>query len=338
MKKVTKESLKNDILNLGIKEGDILFITGGMKSIGSRDDIEGNLYDYFIPLLLDILGESGTLVTYAYTKQYILRKIKDDDIFTDSTASDSGGAIANIMLNYKGAVRSTHPTSSCVAIGKYAHKILDEHTPNSTSYSVLKKLVEFDAKLIVFGCLDTNPGMPLLHYVEESLGLIKKNTSFMKWIGFSRGVYYFDKEGNKQLFKKGKDYGGCYYRTYRLFKEYDNRNLWVKGNIGKSIAIQVKAVDSFNLEYELISTDNGIVSCDNNLCLRCNLFAPRKKNALLKFFTYKVWLTIGAVFFAVCRRKSIREVFWTTKTDYDIYKDPIFSETVNNINKLYSKF
>ncbi|MEG1723991.1 MAG: AAC(3) family N-acetyltransferase [Anaerovoracaceae bacterium] len=335
--KITQASLEEDFRRLRIKAGDLLFITGGMKSIGSKEDIDGNLYDFFIPVLLKIIGDSGTLVTYAYTKQYLLKSIKESDVFTKSTISTSGGAIANLMLAHKNVVRSSHPTSSCVAIGRLAHEILDDHTPSSTAYSVLGKLVEFDAKLIVFGCLDTNPGMPLLHYVEEYLGLFKRNTSLLSFLRLDLGVYFFDKNGEKKIFRRPvKDVGGCYYGTYRLFKEYDSRDLWIKGNLGKSIAVQVSAQDSFKLESELISKNNALITCDDPYCIRCNLLTPRKKHTVLYFFAYKIWVVLIRVLIAIIKHRSIKETLLRVKINYNISQDPIFKEVIHEIHERYS--
>lgn len=332
---ITKESIKQDIIDLGIKKGDVLFITGGMKSIGNRDEIEGNIYNFFVDTLLEIVGEEGTIATYAYTKAYLTGTIKNTDVFTIDTPSDSGGAIANIFLNHDGAVRSTHPTSSCVAIGKKAHELLDAHTYKSSAYSVLGKFVEINAKLIVFGCLDTNPGMPLLHYVEEQTGLLKKNNNFLNNFGLGFGTYFFNENNEKKLLIRNDD-GGCYYGSYSFFKDYDNRKLWVKGNIGKSIAVQVSARDSFNLEYEILSKHPERMLCNNPNCIRCNFLTPRKKYALLKFFTYKIWTTLFFVIIALLSGKGIKSVILKTDTGYDINNDEIFANVVKKINKLYN--
>ena len=111
--------------------------------------------------------------------------------------STQGGAFANFLLNIPGRERSRHPECSYVAYGKYAKYLTADHDASSLAYTPFAKLIELNAKMLVFGCHDTNVGMPLGHYMEEYYGLTKRN--LLK--GLFR-VYYFDQDGCKKLFKR----------------------------------------------------------------------------------------------------------------------------------------
>jgi len=272
--KITKTTIVSDLRNLGISEGDILFIKGDLGKVGSPREIEGSLKHFFLDALLEVVGKSGTIMAASYTDLYHFWNLKKSSIFTKDSISNCG-SLPWLFMQNKNVVRSRHPSNSYVAIGKFANEILKNHTEKSTAYSPLGKVVEKNGKFLVFGCLDTNVGMPITHYVEEILNLTNKN--FLKWLN---KVYYIDKTGTLKLFSR-KDYGGCYTGVHKLYKEYHKRNYFKIGSIGKAIAVQVNAKESFTLEYEFVSNNNGIISCENPNCIYCNLLMPRKKNILL---------------------------------------------------------
>ena len=57
-KPITKESLRNDLLNLGLKENDIIIAHASMSKLGWVVGREVTIID----ALLDVLGQNGTLI------------------------------------------------------------------------------------------------------------------------------------------------------------------------------------------------------------------------------------------------------------------------------------
>jgi aminoglycoside N3'-acetyltransferase len=328
-KKITKESIIDDLKGLGINKGDFLFIKGDLGKIGSPKEIEGSLRNFIIDALLEVVGENGTIMASSYTDLYNFWALKNDNFYTKDLISNAG-ALPWLFMKNKNVVRSAHPSNSYVAIGKYAHEILDDHTAESTAYSPLGKVVEMNGKFLVFGCIDSNPGMPITHFVEEALSLTEKN--ILK--GLNK-IHYYDEDGKVNLFTR-TDYGGCYTSIYKLYKKYHKRNLFKIGSIGKAVAVQVSAKNSFNLEYEYISKDNGMISCDNPDCIYCNLLKPRKKNIVLKFFLYRAWIIFFKIIKGKINNKKLSEIIGS-KYYYKIDEDPIFANIIEKIKVKYNE-
>lgn len=326
---ITKESIIIDIKTLGIKPGDVVFIRGNMGQIGFPDEIDGKLIQFFLEAFLDVVGENGTIVTFSYTNLYLPWKLKDDSLFTKKKPSRSGGALTQLFLKYDRVVRSSHPSNSYVAIGKYAHEILDNHTPDSSAYSPFFKMMEFDAKYVTFGCLDTNPGFTI-HATEEALGLTKK--TLLKNIN---QVYYLDVNGAKKLFKRS-DPGGCNYGAYRFYNEYYARGIMKIGLIGRALSASVNMKDCFQIEYELIKKNNGLVSCDNPNCIYCNLLRPRKKHIVLNFFLYRVWIILYMIVVKLIKKRDWKDVL-RPKCSYVIKEDPIFKDALKESMKKFGE-
>ena len=79
----TIEKIKNDLINLGIKSGDTLFLRISYRAVGK---IEGGPKS-FIDALLDVVGTDGTIILTAFPKKYIrqFRFLHRRQILTDKT-------------------------------------------------------------------------------------------------------------------------------------------------------------------------------------------------------------------------------------------------------------
>lgn len=253
---ITLETLKNDFINLGITQGDTVLIRGNLGKVGRIKK------EIFLKSLLDVVGQNGTIVTLGFTKAFPFYKVDKDFIF-DLQTKPNTGALGSIFLNHPQAQRSCHPTNSYIAIGKNAQYILENHDENSLIYDPMKKLIELNAKMLIFGIIEDSPGFTTVHLAQQELGLTKK--SFFK--GFFR-VLYKNKHDEIKLFKKN-DVGGCSAGFGKFYSHYLSHNVLKIGKIGKSIALSINSRDSYQIEYDLLKNDNSFHLCDNPLCLSC---------------------------------------------------------------------
>jgi aminoglycoside N3'-acetyltransferase len=279
----TIESLSNDFKELGIKKGDTVFLRGDLGKVGRFENKKRSL---FIESLLSIIGEEGTLVALGFTKSYPFYRVDKNYVF-DSLTLPITGALGKLFLDFPGCQRSTHPISSFLAIGKNANYILEGHDDNSASYYPMSKIVNLNAKMILFGVIQSSPGFTTVHYAQEMLGLTKK-TLFK---GLYR-VYYF-KEGVKKLYIR-KDAGGCSKGFSKFYPFYMHRGIMKLGNIGKSTAMAVPAIDAYDIEYKLLDRDPTYLFCDDISCLSCNItwtyhlkFAPYFFLSKIKQYIFK---------------------------------------------------
>ncbi|MEG1950816.1 MAG: AAC(3) family N-acetyltransferase [Odoribacter sp.] len=324
---ITKEGLIADFRNLGVEEGDVLYIRGDMGELGDPREFAGKIQDLFMDALLEAVGKEGTIITSAFTCLYLPWQLTPDKIYTLKTHSYAG-TLPRLFLKRSNCLRSKHPSNSCVAIGKQAEYLLKDHNAFSSAYAPIGKAIELNAKIISFGCIESNAGFPTTHYVEEVLGLTRKTLLRGLW-----RVYYIDDEGNKKLFKR-MDPGGCCGRVYTFYKEYQKAGLLKVSSIGRALAMACHLKDEFELEYKLLQNNNAAVSCDNPDCIYCNLLTPRKKYVLWKFVFYKIWVISFKIIRSILKREDWKNVI-RARTDYKINEDPIFREEIERLKIKY---
>lgn len=185
---LNKDILVESFKSLDIAQGDTVFIRGNLGKVGRLKP-----RSIFLDALLEVVGEEGTIATLGFTKAFPFYKIDKEYIFDRNTPSTSG-ALAKLFMNHTKCVRSEHPTNSFLAIGKNASIIVEEHDESSLSYAPMKKIIELNAKMVIFGIIADSPGFTTVHYAQEELGLTKK--SLFKGV---LKVYYYKGREKKFL-------------------------------------------------------------------------------------------------------------------------------------------
>ncbi len=254
------DGLVKDFKNLRINKGDTVFLRGDLGKVGR---FEGRKRSVFIDALVATVGDEGTLVALGFTRAYPFYRVDKNSVF-DALTVPIIGALGKLFLDYPGCQRSTHPTNSFLAIGAQASYIVDGHDENSPSYQPMAKLVDLNAKMILFGVIQSSPGFTTVHYAQEVLGLTKK-TLF-------KGLYkvYFLKEGVKKLYVR-KDAGGCSKGFSKFYPYYLHRGIVELGSIGRSTAMMVPAKEAYDIDFELLSKDPTYLFCNDINCLSCNV-------------------------------------------------------------------
>lgn len=261
---ITRETITNDLAAIGVSKGDVLFVRADLSKIGLINS--GKRMDY-LSAILDALGDEGTLVAPAFTKSFFLR-VPKDYIF-DGTNKTSSGAIANLMLEHKQTKRSTHPTNSFMAIGKQSSYILEGHDENSGTYDPIRKIIKLNGKMIVIGCVHSNPGITTTHLAEIDLGL---DRNFF-WPSLNK--VYYKKNGDVLLFKR-KDLGSCSSTYYRFYSHYVYEEALTQGYIGNAYSIMMDAKKAYEIDYNVLKDNPRTTICNNLNCTRCHL--RRKDN------------------------------------------------------------
>ena len=186
---ITKQDLIHDLINMGIKETDTVFVHSSYKKIAGDEGVEGGA-DTVVDALIDYVSPKGLMVFpamswklgwlvndageyippyegpregfYPYGTHYNVRTTPSSDI----------GIIPEIARKKPGAVRSLCPTSSVCAFGADAKEFCSGHefAPSPLSFqSPWGKLYERKAKIIFLG---TTMGCnTFLHAVEDAADL-----------------------------------------------------------------------------------------------------------------------------------------------------------------------
>ena len=139
------DKIKLQLSQIGLKNGDTLLVRADLPALGK---LSRNRIDY-VRVFLDILGDTGTLITLGFTQSTFI--IKNKNYIFDGTQSAYKGAFANTMLQDKDAQRSKHPTNSEVAIGNNAKKFVDGLYVERRAYHIARRAMEVYAKVFPIG-------------------------------------------------------------------------------------------------------------------------------------------------------------------------------------------
>lgn len=251
------EKLKDDLIKMGVKKGDTLFIRADLGAIG-KTKVKDRL-DY-INIFLDLVGDNGTIVGLSFSAGFFVIKNKNN-IFNGKNKSYIG-SFSNLMLNHPKSKRSMHPTNSYVAIGKYAEYILEDHNEESGAYDPVRKIVKLNAKMILIGCVETSPGFTTTHLAEVDLGYHKK-------IILPRldGNYY-KRNSETKLFMR-EDLGSCSSTFFKFYAYYVYKKQLKQGYIGKAYSILINAKDAYSIDLEVLKNNPKITLCNSKSCLLC---------------------------------------------------------------------
>ena len=280
-----KHSLQKDFEALGIEKGDTVFLRGNIAKIGRLKPSS-----LFLEVLLEVIGEEGTLVTLGFSKTFPFYRVKKSYIFDKNTPS-STGALAKIFMQHPLCQRSTHPSNSFLAIGKEAQSILKNHDENALSYTPMKALIHLNAKMIIFGIIEQSSGFTTAHYAQEVLGLTQKS-----WLNSLLRVYYRDSATQEIKLFISRDRGGCSVGFDKYYQHYLAQGILHLGQIGKSQAMQVSAPKAYEIEHSLLSQNPSFHFCDNPLCFSCRVSWKYDLKYVVNYMILKLIVRIKGLF------------------------------------------
>lgn len=158
-----RQRLVRDLGALGLREGDCVLLHSSLRSFGR---VEGGA-DAVIDAFLEVLGPGGTLLAPTLTGSEALSPENPPHVDL-RTAACWNGRIPETLRQRPGALRSTHPTHSCAALGARAAELLHGHELSPTPCGVTSPYFRNAAAggyIVLAGCgLDT---CTTLHTVEE---------------------------------------------------------------------------------------------------------------------------------------------------------------------------
>jgi aminoglycoside 3-N-acetyltransferase len=172
---VTGARLADDLRGLGLLPGATVMVHTRMSALGWVIGGSGTV----VQALLDVLGPEGTLVAYASWAEHVYHAedwplehreayLRDPPVFDLATGvvDRDYGRVPERVRTWPGAVRSSHPEASVVAVGARAAWICSPH-PDDDGYgagSPFARLVEAGGQVLMLGApLDT---VTLLHHAE----------------------------------------------------------------------------------------------------------------------------------------------------------------------------
>jgi aminoglycoside N3'-acetyltransferase len=116
---------KSNVRSLGISEGDSVFVMCSPDKIYKRTGHRFPTHDALNDLI-DIVGDEGTIMALGYSNQR--EQIFSGEItFSVSKTPTQCGLFSELLRRKEGAVRSTQPLYSFIALGKKAKYYCDSH-------------------------------------------------------------------------------------------------------------------------------------------------------------------------------------------------------------------
>ena len=156
---IDKNSLAQDLMDLGIRKGDCVMLHSSLSALGF---VEGGS-DAVVDAIMQTLGPDGTLVTPAFTRGAWYDRLAMEDCNMDcvgetcpSQSPSNEGAIPNAVLKREGRIRGCHPTHSWVAYGKHAYDICKDTYKCQTlcgKGTVFEKVVELGGCIVTLGVM-----------------------------------------------------------------------------------------------------------------------------------------------------------------------------------------
>lgn len=163
---VTKEELKEKLLEMGIQRGMLLLVEANTENLGY---MVGGVQT-FLEALMECVGYDGTIVMPAFTfyhldpacsgSEKIIREswelLRDQarPFHRKLSAPSTKDEMIHQFLRNDGVLRSYHPIYSFAAWGKYAKLICDKHPLHFglSQDSPLGKLTELNGYVLLAGC------------------------------------------------------------------------------------------------------------------------------------------------------------------------------------------
>jgi aminoglycoside 3-N-acetyltransferase len=153
------------VARLGLVAGDTVFVHSSLDQLNPTFPPSRVL-----SLLLDVVGETGTLVFPTYpgvsSYEFLLRGM----IFDVRKTPSFMGILTELARRQRNAVRSLHPTKSVCAIGRYARDLVSDHPASPYPFdrcSPYYKLMVVKGKIIGIGVSTTS--LSFVHCVEDDL-------------------------------------------------------------------------------------------------------------------------------------------------------------------------
>jgi len=163
---ITKDRIKDNLIKLGLKEGDCVLLHSSLKSVGYVEGGARTVIDAFI----EVVSSKGTLIVPTYSMKGTMLETCNTDgyIFDPRTSTTQLGSIPANFLKLQNIYRSIHPTHSVSAIGEKAKYITEAHHLASSTYGIdspWDRLMKLDGKIIGLGV--TVWPVPLCHVLED---------------------------------------------------------------------------------------------------------------------------------------------------------------------------
>lgn len=166
---IGKAELLDAFTELGISQGDTLFVHSSLKKLGFIEHGPDDIID----AMMEAVGREGTIVFPAFSMNSTMYEAMADQsrVFDPATTPSNVGAITNAFRKREGVIRSIHPTHSVAAWGKHAGYITEGHYMAATNFGAdtpFARMLELDCKIVGIA---TSYAQVTFYHIYEDLHL-----------------------------------------------------------------------------------------------------------------------------------------------------------------------
>jgi len=263
---LNKETIKNKIREIGVKEGDLVLLHSCYFCLGP---VEGGI-DTIINAFLETIGKEGTLVMPSFTL---------NQPFDKKNARSETGYITEKFRIKEGVIRSNHPTHSVISLGPKSEEIIKDHEKTSgTGYnSPFHKISKLKGKI----CLISNKND--FHVTSLHTAQILSEMPYAKLYA-KKEVY--DKEGNKKVIRLKENPIACNTIDLKLKDLVKKEGILKETNLGNAY-LQFMDADKF-LDFTInhLKSDSSSLVCKDPNCKSCAYINWKlKKESFLRFYS-----------------------------------------------------
>lgn len=163
--KLSEEKFRSILTdNLGLGKGDVVFIHSSLENLNL-----GFSEFSIIDIILDIVGDEGSLVFPCWHFDYRAEEyLTKNELFDVRKSPTVMGFLPGLACRYENSRRSLHPINSCVAIGKYAEEITQDHHKSIYPCDVnspFYKVINYGGKIVGLGVSTYN--LSFVHCAED---------------------------------------------------------------------------------------------------------------------------------------------------------------------------
>lgn len=180
--------------DLGIQKGNVVFFHSSAEKLRPSFPLH-----HVLTILLDVVGEDGTLLTPTYPRQLSSEFLKNDLIFDVRRTPSYMGVISELFRRKSGSIRSLHPTKSVCAIGPYAHELTNTHQNSPYPYdscSPYYKIMKYSGTIVSLGVSPLR--LSFVHCIEDTLKDQFPINTYLETLFESRCINY---EGEVEIIK-----------------------------------------------------------------------------------------------------------------------------------------
>jgi len=259
---ITRERIARDLAQLGIVEGDVVFVHSSLKSLGWVDGGADAVIDGF----MEALGPDGLMVVPTLTWCFLFSAEGDlvEYAYDPKKTPSRVGKIGDTLWRRPGAFRSGHPTHSIAGLGRRAEELVQGHDTTSTfgKDGPYRRYVDWGAKIVFLGvdlrCNTT------LHAVEDWLDLPYLSTEDAVTTGPNGAHHivevYKSPGGDRDFYRKDS-------KVERLLR---GAGLVHSGKVGMADTLWLPSQEMVAAVVQGIYDEPGLLLCDRKDCQFCS--------------------------------------------------------------------